>query len=42
VTAEEDRVFVNRAVEAAIRIGLLAALVLWCFRIISPFVMPVL
>jgi len=42
VKAEEDRAFVNRAVEAAIRIGLLAGLVLWCFYIVKPFVMPVL
>ena len=42
VTTEEDRVYVRRAVEAAIRIGLLVALVVWCFRIVSPFVMPVL
>ncbi len=39
---EEDRVFVRRAVEAAIRIGLIAGLVWWCFRIIGPFVAPVL
>jgi len=42
VKAEEDRAFVNRAVEATIRIGLLAGLVLWCFYIVKPFVMPVL
>jgi len=42
VTTEEDGAFVRRAVEAAIRIGLIAGLVWWCFRIIGPFVMPVL
>ncbi len=42
VTIEEDGAFVRRAVEAAIRIGLMAGLVWWCFRIVSPFVMPVL
>ena len=42
VKAEEDRAFVNRAVEAAIRIGLLAGITLWCFYIVKPFVMPVL
>ena len=42
VTAEEDGIFVRRSVEAAIRIGLMAGLVWWCFRIVSPFVMPVL
>ena len=39
---EEDRVFIRRAVEAAIRIGLIAGLVWWCLRIIGPFVAPVL
>jgi len=42
VTTDEDRVFVRRAVEAAIRIGLIAGLVWWCLRIIGPFVAPVL
>jgi predicted PurR-regulated permease PerM len=42
VTIEEDGAFVRRSVEAAIRIGLMAGLVWWCFRIVSPFVMPVL
>jgi len=42
VTTEEDGIFVRRSVEAAIRIGLMAGLVWWCFRIVSPFVMPVL
>jgi len=38
----DDRVFMRRAVEAAVRIGLIAALAWWCFRIVNPFVMPVL
>jgi predicted PurR-regulated permease PerM len=38
----EDRVFQRRALEAAIRIGLVVLLVLWCFNIVRPFVMPVL
>ena len=41
-TTDGDRVFVRRAVEAAIRIGLLAGLAWWCFAILRPFVMPVL
>jgi predicted PurR-regulated permease PerM len=41
-TIEDDRVFVRKTVEAAIRIGLLAGLAWWCFAIIKPFVMPVL
>ena len=36
-TDEQDRRFVHRAVEAAIRIGLLAALAIWCFDIARPF-----
>jgi predicted PurR-regulated permease PerM len=39
---EENQIFVQRAVEAAIRIGLLAALAWWCLAIIKPFIMPVL
>jgi predicted PurR-regulated permease PerM len=36
-----DRIFVRRAVEAAIRIGLVALLVAWCFQIVRPFIVPV-
>jgi len=42
VNREEDRDFVRRAVEAAIRIALIAALAWWCLAIVKPFVMPVL
>jgi predicted PurR-regulated permease PerM len=35
---EEDKRFVNRAVEAAIRIALIAVLVAWCFQIVQPFI----
>jgi predicted PurR-regulated permease PerM len=42
VDRTEDREFVRRAVEAAIRIGLIAALAWWCLAIVKPFVMPVL
>ncbi|MCZ6875895.1 MAG: AI-2E family transporter [bacterium] len=38
----DHSVFVNRALEAAIRIGLVALLVTWCFLIIKAFVVPVL
>ena len=34
---EQDRRFIHRAVEAAIRIGLLAGLAIWCFDIARPF-----
>jgi len=37
-----DDAFLNRAVEAIIRIGLLAVLVVYCFQIIQPFIIPVL
>ena len=40
--SEEDRIFHARVLESAIRIGLLVLLVLWCFNIVKPFIMPVL
>lgn len=40
--SEEDRIFQARVLEAAIRIGLLTLLVLWCFNIVKPFILPVL
>ena len=36
-----DRVFMKRTVEAAIRIGLIAGLILWCFIIARPFLIPI-
>ena len=36
--AAEDRIFVNRALEAAIRIGLIALLVAFCFLIVKAFI----
>ena len=36
-----DERFLNRAIEATIRIALVAALVVWCFTIVRPFVGPV-
>ncbi len=36
----EDRVFLNRALETSIRIGLVALLVLWCFQVVRPFMQP--
>lgn len=43
-TAEnaDDRQFHARVMDAAVRIGLLALLVFWCFSIVRPFIMPVL
>jgi predicted PurR-regulated permease PerM len=37
-----DKIFQRRALEAAIRIGLVVLLVLWCFNIVKPFIMVVL
>ena len=36
----ENSQFTSRALEAAIRIGLLAALLVWCFVIVRPFIIP--
>jgi predicted PurR-regulated permease PerM len=36
-----DRAFMKRTVEAAIRIGVIAALILWCFIIARPFLIPI-
>jgi predicted PurR-regulated permease PerM len=40
--SSDDKVFQARALEAAIRIGLSALLILWCFYIVKPFIQPVL
>jgi predicted PurR-regulated permease PerM len=37
----DDERFLSRAVEATIRVGLLLALLAWCFAIVRPFVIPV-
>ena len=39
--SEEDRRFLRRAIEAAVRIGVLAILLLWCFTIAQPFLVPI-
>ena len=33
--------FLNKATEATIRIALVALLVVWCFQIVRPFILPV-
>jgi predicted PurR-regulated permease PerM len=38
----EDKQFVARALEAAIRIGLVVLLAAWCFEIIRPFIIPLM
>lgn len=40
--SEEDKLFQAKALDAVVRIGLLALLVLWCFNIVRPFIMPIL
>ena len=37
----DENAFLHRAVEAAIRIGLVALLVTWCFLIVRPFIVLV-
>jgi predicted PurR-regulated permease PerM len=39
-TPADDKLFLNRVVEATVRIGLIALLAVWCFRIMEPFVVP--
>lgn len=39
--ADERDEFARRALEAAIRVGLVALLVVWCWQIVRPFVTPV-
>ena len=36
----DDKAFLNRALETTIRIGLVALLAVWCFRIVEPFIIP--
>ncbi|MEE4379977.1 MAG: AI-2E family transporter [Candidatus Competibacteraceae bacterium] len=37
-----DALFLNRAVEATIRIGIIVALAAWCFEIVRPFIIPII
>ena len=39
-SAVDDDIFLARMVEATVRIGLIALLAAWCFRIMEPFVVP--
>jgi predicted PurR-regulated permease PerM len=36
----DDKAFLNRALETSIRLGLVALLAVWCFRIVEPFIIP--
>ena len=37
-----DRIFMIRTIEAAIRIGVIAGLIAWCFVIARPFIVPII
>src|SRR5665811_317232 len=37
-----DRVFLHRSLEATIRIGLLLIITVWCFKIVEPFITPII
>jgi predicted PurR-regulated permease PerM len=41
LTSSDEKTFVNRALEATIRIGVVALLVAWCFQIVRPFIVPI-
>ncbi len=38
---EQDRAFFSRTVETIIRVGIIAVLVIYCFQIVRPFIIPV-
>ena len=37
-----DKVFLHRSLEATIRIGLLIIITFWCFKIVEPFIIPII
>lgn len=37
-----DRVFIHKSLEATIRIGLLLIITIWCFKIVEPFITPII
>jgi predicted PurR-regulated permease PerM len=39
-TSTDDKAYLNRALETSIRLGLVALLAVWCFRIVEPFIIP--
>jgi predicted PurR-regulated permease PerM len=41
-TPVDDKIFFTRVMEATVRIGLIALLAIWCFRIMEPFVVPMI
>lgn len=40
-TTVDDKRFLNRTLEAAVRIGLVILLIAWCFEIVRPFIVPI-
>jgi len=42
ITSANDKEFLNRILETTIRIGVVAILVVWCYQIVRPFIIPVL
>ena len=38
----KDRIFLNRSLEASIRIGLLLIISIWCFKIVEPFITTII
>ena len=40
--SNSDSVFLKRTVEAAIRIGVIAGLIAWCYLIARPFLPPII
>jgi predicted PurR-regulated permease PerM len=40
-SSSHDKLFLSRALEATIRIGLILLLAAWCFQIVQPFIIPV-
>ena len=36
-----DKNFLHRSLEATIRIGLLIIITFWCFKIVEPFITPI-
>jgi hypothetical protein len=42
MTSDGDAGFAGRAVDAAIKIGLIALLAVWCLEIVRPFMLPLI
>jgi predicted PurR-regulated permease PerM len=42
MTSDADAGFAGRAVDAAIKIGLIALLAVWCLEIVRPFMLPLI